>query len=54
MVALTSRCLMPRGFALQYSYLASVPLFVIYSVAMTVIKFKEGQQTRLVNACFCH
>ena len=26
----------------QYSYLASVPLLVIYSIATTVIKFKEG------------
>lgn len=27
---------------IKYSYLAAVPLFVVYSVAMTVIKFKEG------------
>lgn len=30
----------------QYSYLGSVPLFVIYSVATTVIKFQEGMCLR--------
>lgn len=30
--------------ASQYSYLASVPLLVVYSVATTVIKFQEGKR----------
>jgi hypothetical protein len=31
----------------KYSYLASVPLTVIYSVMMTFVKFQEGQDTDL-------
>ena len=28
--------------ALQYTYVAAVPLLVVFSVATTVLKFKEG------------
>ncbi|RDB22266.1 hypothetical protein Hypma_010598 [Hypsizygus marmoreus] len=34
----------------RYSYLATVPLLVIFSVAITVIKFKEGMYD-LLNGC---
>lgn len=30
---------------MQYSYLASVPLLTIYSVAYTVLKYREGMFT---------
>ncbi|KAJ3539814.1 hypothetical protein NM688_g6314 [Phlebia brevispora] len=50
MSRLTFKCLhwssgrQPGAFKriMTYSYLGSVPLFTVYSVALTVIKFKEG------------
>ncbi|OBZ69680.1 hypothetical protein A0H81_10190 [Grifola frondosa] len=35
---------------MTYSYLCSVPMFVVYSVAMTVIKYKEGALRSIISA----
>lgn len=32
----------PFNISLQYSYLTSVPLMVVFSIAMTYVKFKQG------------
>lgn len=48
MVLNSSDVLSTQVHYLSYSYLGTLPMLVIFSVAMTVIKFREGQHIMMV------